>query len=447
MRTSLVLGGGIAGLLAARVLSDHADEVVIVEPDDVVSEAPARRRGVPQSGHSHILLGRGREILGQLFPGLFERMIADGAQLLDFERDGGWFVDGLRRVPVPGDEMLSMSRPFLEWHLRRAVLALPGLRVVTARVRGLTITGNRVDGVLTGGPGGENGQPERIAADLVVDASGRNSRLCDWLTEIGYQGPPRIRVGVDIGYATCFFHREPGQQLAGFGAAHSMRTMRYGRPGASSLNPVEGDRWMALTTGFADDRPGRGFEEFTERCLADPAPPMHELVRRCEPIGDVAVYRFPASMRRDFHRLSRFPAGLVALGDAVASFNPVYGQGMTSAALHARALGDWLRSVPDLGRPAGAYFGRITRIVDDAWQTSAAQDRLLPHVASRLSRREKVQLFLRDRLIDGAVIDTEVHRQFLDVVNMRARPRRLMRPSILMRALCAPRRCPVTPEA
>ncbi|MBK6016246.1 NAD(P)/FAD-dependent oxidoreductase [Streptomyces sp. MBT53] len=449
MRTALVLGGGMAGLLAARVLNDHADDVIVLEPDDIEPDRPRQRRGVPQSAHAHILLGRGRQILDDLFPGLFDEMIGDGAELLDFERDGGWYADGLRRVAVPGDDMLSMTRPFLEWHLCRAVLALPRVRSLRARVAGLTFTAGRVDGVRIArvddsGAGGPDGS-ERLAADLVVDATGRSSRLGDWLREGGFEAPPRRRVGSDIGYATCLFRREPGQRLAGVRAAHSTRTLRSGKPGASSLSPVEDGRWIALTTGFADDRPGRCYDEFVARCLAD-VPPMRELVRDCEPLGDVAVYRFPASVRRDFHLLERFPAGLVALGDAVASFNPVYGQGMTAAALHAEALDQWLRSAPDLRRPAGPYFRKVTAVVDNAWKTSAEQDLLLPHVAGKLTVSQKAQLYVRDRLIDGCITDMEVHRMFLDVVNMRTGPQALRRPSILLRALRAPRRRSALPS-
>ncbi|MFH8991004.1 FAD-dependent oxidoreductase [Streptomyces sp. NPDC017940] len=445
MRTALVLGGGMAGLVAARVLADHAEEVMVLEPDDVAVDQPRQRRGVPQSAHAHILLGRGRQILGDLFPGLFDAMIGHGAELLDFERDGGWYADGLRRVAVPGDDMLSMTRPFLEWHLRRHVLRSGRVRSVRAKATGLTLTGSRVDGVRIarvdgGGAGTPGGPGERIAADLVVDATGRSSRLGDWLRESGFQEPPRRRVGSDIGYATCLFRREPGQRLAGVRAAHSTRTLRSGRPGASSLSPVENGRWIALTTGFADDRPSRCYDEFVARCMAD-VEPMRELVRACEPIGEVAVYRFPASVRRDFHLLGDdFPAGLVVSGDAVASFNPVYGQGMTTAALHAEALGQWLRSAPDLDRPAGAYFKRIAAVVDNAWETSAQQDLFLPHVAGKLTVGQRAQLYLRDRLIDGCITDMKVHRSFLDVVNMRTGPRTLRRPSILFRALRAPRR-------
>ncbi|MBA0053032.1 hypothetical protein E0L36_19780 [Streptomyces sp. AJS327] len=474
MRAALVVGAGMAGLLAARVLVEHAEEVVLVERDELPDQ-PVVRGGAPQGAHSHILLGRGREIIGRLFPELFDRLISRGAVPLDFERDGAWFADGLRRVPVPGDDMLSMTRPLLERELRREVMELTRVRLVRGRVTGLSLSGDRVDGawVVPGsaetvpgggrhghgrdgrGEGGERAAgrgdsgtvAERIAADLVVDASGRSSRLVTWLAEHGYPEPPKRRVPVDIGYATCFFHRPPGQRLDGFTAAHSVRTARAGVPGASSLNPVEGDRWMALVTGYRDNRPRRDFGDFTRRCLREPGP-LRALVRECEPAGGVAVYRFPSSMRRDFHRLARFPSGLAVLGDAVASFNPVYGQGMTCGALHAEALDAWLRAA---GRGGGApdparYLARLGRAVDDAWEMSAEQDLLLPHLRRDPSRTQRLRLRLRDRLLDGAITDVTVHRCFLDVVNMRSRPRRLMSPTVLFRALRAPRRTPVLPD-
>lgn len=432
-----MLGGSIAGLLAAHVLSSYADDVSIVEPDELAG-APGLRRGVPQGGHSHILLGRGREILERFQPGLTAHLIAEGAHLVDVESDGGFFFDGWQRVPIPGESMLSLTRPFLEWQLRQRVLALAPVHLVRGRACGLTMTGERVDGVLV--TTGDPTSTECLAADLVLDATGRASRLADWLVQLGYEPPPKQRVNVDIGYATCFFHRPPQQRLGGVMVAHSIRSSRTGHPGASSLNPVEGDLWMALTTGYQADRPARDLDDFLARCRSDPALPMRLVAQECVPATDVATYRFPGSVRRDYHRMSRFPAGLVAAGDSVASFNPIYGQGMASAALHAEALAAWLRSSPRLDRPAHRYFRRVGKLVDAAWATSAANDRLLPHVRTDpLSRWERFQLRVGGMIGYASLVDVEVARVSNDVINMRTHPRRLRWPDMLLRAARASR--------
>lgn len=445
MKRVVVAGGSVAGLFAARVLSSYADEVLILEPDDL-DPNPHPRHGVPQGAHSHILLGRGQEITEALLPGFSQHLVSEGAELVEVEHDAGFFADGYRRAPIPGEPMLCMTRPFLEMHLRDRILGTPGIRVMRGRVAGLTATGDRVDGVeiaLDGSP-----STEHMAADLVIDATGRGSRLADWLKRIGYDAPTKQRVGVDIGYATCFFHRTPGQRLGGVAVAHSIRSTRTKHPGASSLNPVEGDLWMALTTGFAGDRPTRDMSEFLERCRSDPALPMRLVADECEPATDVATYRFPDSVRYDFHRMRRFPAGLLAIGDSVASFNPVYGQGMASAAMHADALDAWLRSSPRLDRPAYAYFRRVGRLVDAAWQTSAANDRLLPHVRTGPpNRRQKFRQRLAGMVAYASLVDVEVGKVFNDVVNMRVHPNRLRRPDMLLRAARVYRKRPrATPK-
>lgn len=439
MKHAVVLGGSVAGLLTARVLSEHADIVSIVEPDPASNES-GPRRGAPQGAHAHILLGRGQEIVEEFLPGLSAELVCAGAQLIDVGADGGFYFDGWRRVPIPGEPMLSMTRPFFEAHLRRRVLALGATRLVHGHAIGLTATGDRIDGVQVRRPGGID--TDRLPADLVVDATGRASRLADWLTRLGYDAPPRQQVNVDIGYATCFFHRTPQQRLDGVAVAHSVRSSRTGRPGAGSLSPVEGSRWMALITGYQSDRPTRELPDFLARCRDDPAAPMRLVAEVCEPVGEVATYRFPGSVRRDLHRMKRFPAGLVVAGDAAASFNPIYGQGMSSAALHAQALAGWLRGSPRLDRAATGYFRRLGRVVDAAWATSAANDRLLPHVRAgrALTRRERLDLRVGGLIGYASLVDARVAQIFNDVVNMRREPSRLRWPDVLVRGVRANRR-------
>lgn len=438
MDRALVLGGSVAGLAAAAMLAEHAREVLIVEPDRLGSE-PAVRGGVPQSGHSHLLLGRGRQALDALLPGMSADLIAAGAQLVDPRTDAGWYLDGLKRTPVPGDSLVSLTRPLLESRIRSRVLDLPQVSILPGRATGLTVTGTRVDGALVQRDGTTSA--ERVGADLVVDATGRSSRLTSWLTALGYPAPPKQRVAVEIGYGTCFFRREEGQRVADVMMAHSVRSGRGGRPGAGSVSPVEGGRWMVLITGFAAQQPVRDLDDFMDRCLRDPAPPIRLVAETCEPVSDVAVYRFADNVRRDFHQMPNMPGALVAVGDAVASFNPVYGQGMTSALLHAEALSRWLRSGPRLERPAGAYFRRVGKLVDAAWTTSAGNDRLLPHVRTGpLSRRDLLHVRLSQMIAIGSLTDPKVAEIFYDVVNMRTHPRRMRQPDVVWRAARASRR-------
>jgi 2-polyprenyl-6-methoxyphenol hydroxylase-like FAD-dependent oxidoreductase len=431
VRTALVLGGSIAGMIAARVLADHAGEVWIIEPD-LLEDAPVIRRGAPHTSQAHSLLGKGRTVIEQLLPGIVRQMVREGGQLISSGPGGAqWFLNGRPKVAVRGGSVVSVSRPFLEWHIRRRVLALPNVTLVKGTATGLTATGDRIDGALICPPGAvDSGQ---YPADLVVDATGRSSRLSDWLGRHGYPAPPKRRMALDLGYATCLFHRDPGQRLAGHVAVYSFYTPSRAYNGPSTITPVEGDRWLVLVSGYGDRRPGRDIGEFRARCRANPAPPLQLLPDACEPASQVYVHRFPSSVRRGFDQLSRFPRGLVAVGDAVASFNPTYGQGISVAALQAAAIGEWLSEPGAVDGPAYPYFRRVREVVDDAWRFSAAQDCYLPHVDTPKPFGARLRHGLFEAVQSATVTDEVVHRAFLEVVNMTVRPDRLYRPEILWR--------------
>ncbi|MGQ0838228.1 FAD-dependent oxidoreductase [Actinokineospora sp.] len=421
MRRVVIAGGSLAGLLAARVLRDVADEIVVVEPDDL-PDGPHNRAGSAHGEQFHILLGLAQTLFAHWFPGLLDRLFADGAVPCATD-DGRMFVDGRMRPPIPGDPLLPIQRPLLEWHIRREVLALPAVRLVGDRVVGLTANRGRVDGVRLAS-GGSIGP-----ADLVVDATGRATRLADWLLRLDFEPPPKRRVGLDLGYATALFHRFPGQRLDDLLAVHSVRSAAWAEPGVSCVAPAGPDRWICTVSGYGADRPTRDQGEFRQRCLREPAAGFAALVRDCAPTGPVAVHRFPHSLRRDFHELRRFPAGLVVVGDAVASFNPIYGQGMPSAALHASALGAWLAG----GEDVFGYFRRLRVLVDAAWQTSVIEDFRLPHVTGERPRGHRLIQAVSAAISRATMTDPVVARRFADVINMRAHPSELRRPGILGR--------------
>lgn len=443
MRTAVVVGAGIAGLLAARVLAEHADDVMLVERDDLTrSEGP--RRGVPQGTQMHALLEAGRRGLERWLPGFTDEIVAAGAVRANTSEDVYAYLDGARKALVGDLPMVSATRPFLEDHIRRRVLADTHVRVVSGSMRGLSFRGDRIDGIrIAADP---DAAVETLPADLVVDATGRSSRIAAWLAEHDWPEPPVQRIPVDLGYATAVF-RAPAADAAavtgGAELAQSLATLPDGRVRVGTLGHIEGDRWIALTAGYADDKPGRSPEDFLTRCREDPAAPFGELAANATLDGDVAVYRHPDNRRRDFHRATRFPAGLVCVGDAVASFNPVYGQGMSSAAEHAACLAEALESgrLPDDPR---RYFAAIRRVTDAAWQTSVLNDLRLPHVTAPRPRGFRLATGLGDMVHRAAVTDPVVGLRFLKVLHMIAPPSTLMRPGVLLRAARAGRAQPDT---
>lgn len=441
MERALVLGGSVAGLLAARVLTDYADEVVLVERDDL-SEGPVARRGVPQGRQVHGLLARGLEQMETLFPGFIAELAEDGAEVADPGVDLHWYVNGGCKPPSPIGTGVSCTRPFLEWHLRRRLVALEGLRVVRARVERLSTVGGRVDGVILSDPAGEGDSDpdgERLGGDLVVDCTGRSSRMDDWLTTLGYDPPPRRQVHVDLGYASRFYPRHPDDRLGRARALISL-TEDSARPRGSVAFPVEGGRWLVTLGAYHDDRPTSDPDEFAARLAEDPAVPIRQFAGRDDALTKIATYRYPSSVRRDYHRCRRLPGGLLAAGDAVASFNPIYGQGMTSAALHAATLASYLDSGASPHEPAARYFRRLRPVVDSVWKLSTSADFRLAHVTGDRPRGLWLTHRLNDLYTEATLRDADLHGLFLRVLNLQARPEQLARPDHLVRAWRASRR-------
>jgi len=429
----VVLGGSVAGMLAARALADFATEVVVVERDDV-SGGPGARRGVPQGRHLHGLLVRGLDEIEGAFPGFTAELIAAGAPPGDIGIDCHWHVGGVRKPAVAGGHGITCTRPFLEWHLRRRLAAVPGVRVVRARATALTASAGRVAGVLLAGDDGE----DRVPADLVVDCTGRSSRLDAWLGALGYGPVPERTVAVDLGYATRFFRRLPDERLAGALTVMSLPAAGGVQRGAAAF-AVEDHRWMVMLSGYAGDRPGPDPADYAGRLAGDPVESLHHFASHAEPVTDVAVYRFPGSVRRDFDTM-RLPGGLIAAGDAVASFNPIYGQGMTSAALHAAALTAYLASGASPHDPAQGYFQHLRKTLDSIWRTSVTEDFRLPHVTGDRPRGLWLSQRVGDLYTRATLRDADLHGLFLQVLNLRKEPQSLLRPGTVAKALRAARR-------
>ncbi|PKV82645.1 NAD(P)/FAD-dependent oxidoreductase [Streptomyces sp. TLI_146] len=436
MKQAIVLGGSFGGLLAARVLSDHTDDVVVIDTDDLSTSGTGP--GAPHRDQLHALLAMGHLRLERWFPGITEETVADGA-LLGQGSQVQFHVDGVRKVDLPEARMLSATRPFLESHLRRRVMALPNVRFLHGRASGLLDDGRRITGVRITpvAPAPEHPHPDEFTldADLVVDAMGRSSRLGKWLQASGWEAPPLDRMRVDLGYATASFTR--GDELPGTVIAHatpgpaSNYRPQLSEPGA--LAAVEDSQWSVVLAGYTDYRPGPDPEQFLarmRRCVA----PLRTVADVCTMVGEVRPYHFRESTRREFTRLTRFPGGLVALGDSVASVNPIYGQGLTLAALQASSLAVHLASGAHPHAPAWDYFRRARTVVGAAWDLATTADLAQPHVTGPYPRGYRLSRWAGDQLITASVHDSRVNSAFTDVLHMNAHPRTLTRPSLLLRA-------------
>lgn len=378
-RHAVVLGGSMAGILAARVLAESFQSVVVVDRDTLLGVREARR-GVPHARHSHGLVARGHLIFEELFPDLTSELSAAGIPTGDLAEIRSYFNTRRLKPAKTGMVLVTAPRPFLEDCVRARVAALPNVTFLErCDILGLETAprGDRIVGVWVQGEHSEPGG-EVLDADLVVDATGRGSRTPAWLESLGYQRPLEERVKIDLVY-TSRRYRTESEWFNGVQAILSATSPP--RPRGAFFVQNGTDVCILSLTGILGDYPRREPEAFLDFVKSLPVPEIYEAVREGQALDDPVSFRFPASVRRRYERLARFPAGLVVLGDAVCSFNPVYGQGMSVAALQALTLRKHLRAQGPI-QPC-PFFADIARVINAAWDISAGGDLGIPAVEGR----------------------------------------------------------------
>jgi 2-polyprenyl-6-methoxyphenol hydroxylase-like FAD-dependent oxidoreductase len=415
----------MAGLLATRVLSDHFEQVTLVERDTFPTTVE-QRRGVPQGKHTHGLLASGSRVMEKFFPGLSRALLDAGALQGDVVRDVRWFHEGACLSQfASGLEGLLLSRPFLETAIRGRVLALPNVRVrENCEVNGLVSTQDRrrVTGIKTGG--------EVIEAGLTIDTTGRGSRSPQWLEGIGYPKPLEERVQVALAYTSRFFRRRP-QDLNGDVAAVIPPTP-HGKRGGVML-AQEGERWsVTLISHFGKPAPEE-LPGFIEYARSLPAPFIYQVIRNAEPASEPASARFPASIRRRYEKLARFPEGFLVFGDAISSFNPIYGQGMSVAALQAVELTKALAE--DSAGLAKLFFGRVSKVIDIPWSIAVGNDLRMPEAIGPRGPAVSILNWYMSKLHKAAHHDPVPTLAFHLVANLLAPPPSVMHPRVLARVL------------
>jgi 2-polyprenyl-6-methoxyphenol hydroxylase-like FAD-dependent oxidoreductase len=438
MSRAVVVGGSIAGMCAARVLSDVFDEVVILDRDEYPDEAAARS-GVPQSRHAHALLGRGQDELEKLFPGFVAAMRAGGALMFDagvgfaMRRAPGW-----QHVGPNGIETLWSSRDLLEFTVRSLlrkqsrVQLREGCHVLGLRAeRGnpLRVTGVRIRS--------ERDGEQELAADLVMDASGRNTRAEAWLGELGVPLPETQRVDAHAGYASRFYKPPPRERRPRDWWWQGLWVeWQLGVPRGGVIFPIEGDRWLVTCAGIGDgehppiDEPG--FLAFL-RTFSSPA--IARAVALAEPISPICGNRSLANVYRRYDQWRHQLHGFVAGGDSVCTFNPIYGQGMSSAAACSSILAAVLRARGPRPGFERELFRRQGEFLTSVWNLATGADFQWPTTEGERPRMppgvgEYVNLALQCAHNDAAL-----RRHLTPVFNLSGSMTLFFHPSFVARVL------------
>ena len=436
-KQAVVIGAGMAGLTAAGALADHFDQVVVLERDTLPSE-PTYRAGTPQARHVHALLLSGQRALSELFPGFEQDLAQVGAVPLRVgldvrverpgydpfpQRDLGWFS-------------YAVSRPAIERAVRRRVEGRANT-TLRQRCRVLEVLASPNGGAVTGVRyENGNGASETIAADLVVDASGRGALTLALLQSIGLPLPEETTIGIDLGYATCVFAIPDDASTDWKGVMTFGQAPQNSRGGL--MLPLEGNRWMATIGGRHGDVPSGDPEGFLTYARELRTPTIYNAISHAKRLDGVARYGFPESVRRHFERLDVFPRGLLPIGDAICRFNPVYGQGMSVAALEACLLQRLLERLGGDSNPiaglAPTFFAEVQTLLETPWSV-AILDFVFPDTRGQRPADFETTLKFGIALTRLAAEDPAVHKLTVEVQHL-LRPRSVYRdPALVQRVL------------
>ncbi|GAJ82402.1 hypothetical protein NBRGN_054_01070 [Nocardia brasiliensis NBRC 14402] len=424
---AVILGGSIAGLLAAQALAQYVDEVVVVERDRLLA---GPRPGVPQSAHLHALVHRGLREIEHLLPGFAADLVAAGAGAFDFAADAaiynptGWSKRFRSSLTIYG-----ASRVLMESVLRERVRMHPRVHLRCGHaVEGLIGDARTVTGVRL------HATPAPIAADLVVDATGRGSRATHWLTELGCPPVPEVVIDAHIGYASRQFEI-PEHHLGDWHACY-IQLAAPDRPRGAVLAPIEDNRWIVSLLGVKSHRPPTAEENFLRFARSLPTQAIADALTEATPLTPIIATHATSNRRRYFEHAHGQPTNLVHLGDAVCSLNPIYAQGMSTAAAGAALLAQCCRARPHRTDLAPRFHRRLAHINNWAWQLATTTDLSWPTTAGgpptliqRVTDRYAKHVFT------GATDNPQVARAVLDVLHLLRPPRSLLAPPTLIRTL------------
>ncbi|HYL58468.1 MAG TPA: hypothetical protein VEU51_06320 [Candidatus Acidoferrales bacterium] len=436
MGHALVIGGSVAGLCTARVLSDFFEQVTILERDSYPTDI-ADRPGVPHGRSYHILRKRGLLELEDLFPGFQELMRRRGAGPLEMGVNyavltpNGW-VPPRRNFR---SSTLQASRALIDACIRELCGKIPNITTSQrALVTGLSTREGRplqCDGAVTS-------VGSCIRADLVVDATGVSSKAPEWLAAIGVTPPQETVVDAFVGYAGIWLRMREGASWPEDwwwtgGASVAALPPKVSR--AVLLTKHENERWLLTVAGRDHDYPPQDFEGLLAIASAARSPVVSRMLELMEPVSRVRGFRPAGNRWRHYERWRTPLANFIAVGDAFCSYNPTNGLGLSAAAVTAQVLRNHLRHFDAAApSPGKTFYREQARIQRGLWQMAIGNDFRFPGTQGRRSLR--IGLMTRYRgLASRTTRDPVVQKRVQDVLDMMMPLSALWTPSIVWRVL------------
>jgi 2-polyprenyl-6-methoxyphenol hydroxylase-like FAD-dependent oxidoreductase len=433
-KRAIVVGAGLGGLSAARVLSDYFGEVTILDRDELPEDA-IPRPGVPQGRQPHFLLGGGLKALENLFPGFGNELMRAGAEPVDPGFDTLHEIPGQDVYPKMklGWSTYSLSRPLIERTVRRQVE-----RVENIKVRGRCRVANIVSDSSTHAATGiqcqmVDGRRQTLKSDLIVDASGNGFLTVEFLKSIGRRLPEETIIVIDIRYASALFERSSIRD--DYKVVSSLPSAR-GRTCGGLILPAENNSNHVVLSGRGKDTPPIDGNEFLSYARQLPTSTIYNAIKDARRLTEITPFSFPESRWRHFAQVPDFPRGLLPMGDAICRFNPVYGQGMTVASQEANLLSDLLQTLDrdSLSTLAPTFLTKAERLIADPWAMSAIPDFIYPQTTGERPADLEDRLNFQRAVNRLAVHDVKICELLIEIRHLLKPLSLLEDPSIARRA-------------
>jgi 2-polyprenyl-6-methoxyphenol hydroxylase-like FAD-dependent oxidoreductase len=432
-KRAIVVGAGLGGLSAARVLSDYFDEVMILDRDELPDDA-IPRPGVPQGKHAHLLLAGGLKALENLFPGLGNELMRAGAESIDPGFDSLIEVSGRDVWPKIkfGWSTYSMTRPLIERVLRRQVERRANIKVRGGRRVLNIISESKVHAATGIHCQMAEGSLETLKSDLIVDASGNGSLTVEFLKSTGRRPPEETSIGVNIRYASALFERS--HIWDDYKIVSSLPSAREETRGGVIV-AAENNSNQVVLVGRGKDIPPTDGNEFLSYARQLRTLTVYNAIKDAKRLTNITPFSFPESRWRHFARVPDFPRGLLPMGDAICRFNPVYGQGMTVASQEANMLSDLLQTSEgdSLATLAPTFLTKAETLIAHPWAMSAIPDFIYPETIGERPEDLEDRLNFQSALDRLAVHDVEIYELLIEIMHL-LKPRTLLEdPSFIRR--------------